>query len=178
MGVGSGRRVLHDVRAGSWSGDKDLRSRREDSARFRAEKPDGYKRPLESAEITTEPGQTHTGQRLILREKERWKSGDLIILHRPKVRGWNFAAPDRFAARLRFPIENSRGECGPSSFFNVVIFDRSLTLTLSSFSVQLSFEASVPGSVPMNRYRNAPTLRGPSKASANTLCQKCLKRDM
>ncbi|KAJ5935895.1 hypothetical protein N7454_005193 [Penicillium verhagenii] len=30
----------------------------------------------------------------------------------------------------------------------------------------------------MNRYRNAPTLRGPSKASANTLCQKCLKRDM
>ncbi|KAJ6088313.1 hypothetical protein N7486_009574 [Penicillium sp. IBT 16267x] len=30
----------------------------------------------------------------------------------------------------------------------------------------------------MNRYRNAPSLRGPSKASANTLCQKCLKRDM
>ncbi|CAG8419172.1 unnamed protein product [Penicillium salamii] len=30
----------------------------------------------------------------------------------------------------------------------------------------------------MNRYRNAPTLRGPSKASATTLCQKCLKRDM
>ncbi|KAJ6004152.1 hypothetical protein N7522_005797 [Penicillium canescens] len=28
----------------------------------------------------------------------------------------------------------------------------------------------------MNRYRNAPTLRGPSKASANTQCQKCLKR--
>ncbi|KAJ5936949.1 hypothetical protein N7466_003399 [Penicillium verhagenii] len=30
----------------------------------------------------------------------------------------------------------------------------------------------------MNRYRNAPSLRGPSKASANTLCQKCLKRDI
>ncbi|KAJ5562207.1 hypothetical protein N7461_000968 [Penicillium sp. DV-2018c] len=30
----------------------------------------------------------------------------------------------------------------------------------------------------MNRYRNAPTLRGPSKATASTLCQKCLKRDM
>ncbi|OQD77542.1 hypothetical protein PENDEC_c002G01391 [Penicillium decumbens] len=30
----------------------------------------------------------------------------------------------------------------------------------------------------MNRYRNAPGLRGPSKASANTLCQKCLKRDI
>ncbi|CAI7599774.1 unnamed protein product [Penicillium bialowiezense] len=30
----------------------------------------------------------------------------------------------------------------------------------------------------MNRYRNAPTLRGPSKASATTLCQKCLKRDI
>ncbi|KAJ5086324.1 hypothetical protein NUU61_007631 [Penicillium alfredii] len=29
----------------------------------------------------------------------------------------------------------------------------------------------------MNRYRNAPGLRGPSKATASTLCQKCLKRD-
>lgn len=28
-----------------------------------------------------------------------------------------------------------------------------------------------------NRYRNAPSLRGPTKASATTLCQKCLKRD-
>lgn len=28
----------------------------------------------------------------------------------------------------------------------------------------------------MNRYRNAPGLRGPSKATASTLCQKCLKR--
>ncbi|KAL4888427.1 zinc knuckle-domain-containing protein [Aspergillus ambiguus] len=28
----------------------------------------------------------------------------------------------------------------------------------------------------MNRYRNAPTIRGPSKATASTLCQKCLKR--
>lgn len=27
-----------------------------------------------------------------------------------------------------------------------------------------------------NRYRNAPGLRGPTKASASTLCQKCLKR--
>ncbi|QMW25414.1 hypothetical protein G4B84_000659 [Aspergillus flavus NRRL3357] len=30
----------------------------------------------------------------------------------------------------------------------------------------------------MNRYRNAPSLRGPTKATASTLCQKCLKRDM
>ncbi|KAJ5145544.1 uncharacterized protein N7515_000108 [Penicillium bovifimosum] len=30
----------------------------------------------------------------------------------------------------------------------------------------------------MNRYRNAPTLRGPDKATATTLCQKCLKRDI
>ncbi|KAJ5689665.1 hypothetical protein N7462_004057 [Penicillium macrosclerotiorum] len=31
----------------------------------------------------------------------------------------------------------------------------------------------------MNRYRNAPGLRaGPSKATATTLCQKCLKRDI
>jgi hypothetical protein len=30
----------------------------------------------------------------------------------------------------------------------------------------------------MNRYRNAPGVRGPSKATASTLCQKCLKRDM
>ncbi|KAI9928560.1 hypothetical protein MW887_001774 [Aspergillus wentii] len=30
----------------------------------------------------------------------------------------------------------------------------------------------------MNRYRNAPGLRGPTKASASTLCQKCLKRDI
>ncbi|KAJ5794372.1 hypothetical protein N7457_000971 [Penicillium paradoxum] len=29
----------------------------------------------------------------------------------------------------------------------------------------------------MNRYRNAPTLRRSDKATANTLCQKCLKRD-
>lgn len=29
----------------------------------------------------------------------------------------------------------------------------------------------------MNRYRG-PTIGGPSKASASTLCQKCLKRDM
>ncbi|KAL2802131.1 zinc knuckle-domain-containing protein [Aspergillus granulosus] len=28
----------------------------------------------------------------------------------------------------------------------------------------------------MNRYRNAPGVRGPSKATASTLCQKCLKR--
>ncbi|KAL4759620.1 zinc finger CCHC-type containing 10 [Aspergillus foveolatus] len=28
----------------------------------------------------------------------------------------------------------------------------------------------------MNRYRNAPGLRGPTKATASTLCQKCLKR--
>ncbi|PYH41541.1 zinc finger CCHC-type containing 10 [Aspergillus saccharolyticus JOP 1030-1] len=28
----------------------------------------------------------------------------------------------------------------------------------------------------MNRYRNAPGLRGPSKATASTLCQKCLQR--
>ncbi|KAE8147009.1 zinc knuckle-domain-containing protein [Aspergillus avenaceus] len=28
----------------------------------------------------------------------------------------------------------------------------------------------------MNRYRNAPTLRGPTKATPSTLCQKCLKR--
>ncbi|KAL5341710.1 zinc knuckle-domain-containing protein [Aspergillus crustosus] len=28
----------------------------------------------------------------------------------------------------------------------------------------------------MNRYRNAPGVRGPTKASASTLCQKCLKR--
>ncbi|KAK6815262.1 hypothetical protein RU639_008404 [Aspergillus parasiticus] len=28
----------------------------------------------------------------------------------------------------------------------------------------------------MNRYRNAPSLRGPTKATASTLCQKCLKR--
>nr|KMM68173.1 hypothetical protein CPAG_04504 [Coccidioides posadasii RMSCC 3488] len=28
----------------------------------------------------------------------------------------------------------------------------------------------------MNRYRNIPGLRGPSKATPNTLCQKCLKR--
>ncbi|KAL4975448.1 zinc knuckle-domain-containing protein [Aspergillus desertorum] len=28
----------------------------------------------------------------------------------------------------------------------------------------------------MNRYRNATGLRGPSKATASTLCQKCLKR--
>ena len=30
----------------------------------------------------------------------------------------------------------------------------------------------------MNRYRNVPGLRGPTKASQLTLCQKCLKRDM
>ncbi|PTU22433.1 hypothetical protein P175DRAFT_0507278 [Aspergillus ochraceoroseus IBT 24754] len=30
----------------------------------------------------------------------------------------------------------------------------------------------------MNRYRNAPGVRGPSKATASTLCQKCLKRDI
>ncbi|KAA8652198.1 zinc finger CCHC-type containing 10 [Aspergillus tanneri] len=30
----------------------------------------------------------------------------------------------------------------------------------------------------MNRYRNAPGVRGPSKATATTLCQKCLKRDI
>ncbi|KAL3480103.1 hypothetical protein BJX99DRAFT_47189 [Aspergillus californicus] len=30
----------------------------------------------------------------------------------------------------------------------------------------------------MNRYRNAPGVRGPTKATASTLCQKCLKRDM
>lgn len=29
----------------------------------------------------------------------------------------------------------------------------------------------------MNRYRNIPGQRGPSKATASTLCQKCLKRD-
>ncbi|RAL00286.1 zinc finger CCHC-type containing 10 [Aspergillus ibericus CBS 121593] len=29
----------------------------------------------------------------------------------------------------------------------------------------------------MNRYRNAPGLRGPTKATPSTLCQKCLKRD-
>ncbi|EAL90268.1 hypothetical protein V8F44DRAFT_487359 [Aspergillus fumigatus] len=29
----------------------------------------------------------------------------------------------------------------------------------------------------MNRYRNAPGIRGPTKATASTLCQKCLKRD-
>ncbi|RAK93664.1 hypothetical protein BO79DRAFT_186350 [Aspergillus costaricaensis CBS 115574] len=28
----------------------------------------------------------------------------------------------------------------------------------------------------MNRYRNAPGLRGPTKATPSTLCQKCLKR--
>ncbi|KAL4930086.1 zinc finger CCHC-type containing 10 [Aspergillus undulatus] len=28
----------------------------------------------------------------------------------------------------------------------------------------------------MNRYRNAPGVRGPTKATASTLCQKCLKR--
>ncbi|KAL4809733.1 zinc knuckle-domain-containing protein [Aspergillus unguis] len=28
----------------------------------------------------------------------------------------------------------------------------------------------------MNRYRNAPSVRGPTKATASTLCQKCLKR--
>ncbi|KAJ9273447.1 hypothetical protein DTO212C5_521 [Paecilomyces variotii] len=28
----------------------------------------------------------------------------------------------------------------------------------------------------MNRYRNVPGLRGPTRASADTLCQKCLKR--
>ncbi|KAE8322018.1 zinc knuckle-domain-containing protein [Aspergillus sergii] len=28
----------------------------------------------------------------------------------------------------------------------------------------------------MNRYRNAPSLRGPTKATASTVCQKCLKR--
>ncbi|BCS25648.1 uncharacterized protein APUU_50359A [Aspergillus puulaauensis] len=28
----------------------------------------------------------------------------------------------------------------------------------------------------MNRYRNAPGMRGPTKATASTLCQKCLKR--
>ncbi|KAL4987581.1 zinc knuckle-domain-containing protein [Aspergillus falconensis] len=28
----------------------------------------------------------------------------------------------------------------------------------------------------MNRYRNAPGLRGPNKATPSTLCQKCLKR--
>ncbi|PKX94429.1 zinc finger CCHC-type containing 10 [Aspergillus novofumigatus IBT 16806] len=28
----------------------------------------------------------------------------------------------------------------------------------------------------MNRYRNAPGIRGPTKATASTLCQKCLKR--
>lgn len=119
----------------------------------------------------------HTGQRLILREKERWYSGDLIILHRPKVRGRNFAAPDRFAARLQSPIENSRGDCGPSSFLNVVIL-KDCVLYLIFILAQLFFKTSVPTCVPMNRYRNAPTLRGPSKASADTLCQKCLKRDM
>ncbi|KAF4628085.1 hypothetical protein G7Y89_g10071 [Cudoniella acicularis] len=30
----------------------------------------------------------------------------------------------------------------------------------------------------MNRYHRGPTIGGPSKASANTLCQKCLKKDM
>ncbi|KAB8068141.1 hypothetical protein BDV29DRAFT_162672 [Aspergillus leporis] len=30
----------------------------------------------------------------------------------------------------------------------------------------------------MNRYRNVPGLKGPSKATASTLCQKCLKRDI
>lgn len=32
--------------------------------------------------------------------------------------------------------------------------------------------------IPMNRYRNVPGNKGPSRASPNTLCQKCLKRDM
>ena len=75
-----------------------------------------------------------------------------------------------------FPFElNSRGELGLISryfargFFAFVIFfvPRQLSLIL---------HPQVNG--PMNRYRNAPGLRGPSKASANTLCQKCLKRDM
>ncbi|KAJ5226721.1 uncharacterized protein N7469_006727 [Penicillium citrinum] len=30
----------------------------------------------------------------------------------------------------------------------------------------------------MNRYRNAPGMRGPSKASPTTQCQKCLQRDI
>lgn len=48
----------------------------------------------------------HAGQTEIEREKERWEPEILIILQRPKVRGHNFAAPDRFSARLRFAIDD------------------------------------------------------------------------
>ena len=52
-----------------------------------------------------------------------------------------------------------------------------LVLLLFLLSQRLSLSYISGYSAMNNRYRNAPGLRGPTRATASTVCQKCLKRD-
>lgn len=94
--------LVHDL------ADKDLDLRRvEGPALLRGGSDERRKRPLRDLMTVRLVDIAHTGQMEIEREKERWEPEILIILQRPKVRGRNFAAPDRFAARLRFPMKTT-----------------------------------------------------------------------
>lgn len=94
----------------------------------------------------------------------------------------HFAAIGRLCrATIQFHQEQPRGKI--HSFcryslrgFAISYFRRRLNLV--EIPGIHSSDPIAPEKAVMNRYRNAPGMRGPSKASPTTQCQKCLQRDM
>jgi len=117
-----------------------------------------------------------------------WTEGTLAVgfLQRPKVRGpfcraWPPLPRDNFP----FATAAEGNEVDPllySGFYHprwvICYWERSRSVIL----VRAIWDTFVPSTTTvaaiMNRYRNAPGMRGPSKASPTTQCQKCLQRDM
>ncbi|CAG8123307.1 unnamed protein product [Penicillium olsonii] len=102
---------------------------------------------------------------------------------RLKIRGRIIAAPYRLYCALHFWASSASSQFAPIYFTFTFSGQYRLRTHLHKRDCQenhISAFLSQPDLLNafMNRYRNAPTLRGPSKASATTLCQKCLKRDI
>lgn len=93
----------------------------------------------------------------------------------------HFAAIGRLCrATIQFHQEQPRGIHSLCRYslrgFAISCSERKLNVVEIS-GIYLS-DPIAPEKAVMNRYRNAPGMRGPSKASPTTQCQKCLQRDM